>query len=175
MNKQELIESLKKQYKRFATDIEILNEAEFMKAPTDKWTAGQQLDHLCRALFPLIWGLRLPIIIPRLLFGKAKRPSKSYQDLVDKYLQKIAEGAKASGPYLPPRAVPFFKKKALLKKLQYSIERICKSLNKYTEKQLDQMILPHPLLGKVTLREMMYCTAYHAEHHRQSIEKGLSS
>jgi hypothetical protein len=30
--------------------------------------------------------------------------------------------------------------------------------------------LPHPLLGKLTLREMLYFTAYHADHHRHSIE-----
>jgi uncharacterized damage-inducible protein DinB len=109
-----------------------------------------------------------------LLFGKAKRPSKSYQDLVDKYLRKIAEGAKASGPYVP-KAVPYSRKKGLLKKLLNSTESICKSLNTFSEKQLDQLIFPHPLLGKVTLREMIYFTAYHAEHHRQSVEKGLNN
>jgi hypothetical protein len=175
MNKQELIQSLKNQYKSFSMDVEALNESEFMKAATGKWSAGQHLDHLCRSLSPLVLGLKLPSFIPKLLFGKANRPSKTYQDLVDKYLRKIDEGAKASGPYVPPKAVSFSKKKALLKQLKDSLIRICTTVEAYSEKQLDQIILPHPLLGKVTLREMLYFTVYHAEHHRQLVEKGLKS
>ena len=51
------------------------------------------------------------------------------------------------------------------------IERLVLNINNYSEQQLDTFILPHPLLGKVTLREMMYFTIYHAEHHlKQAIK-----
>ena len=107
-----------------------------------------------------------------MLFAKANRPSKTYEDLVAKYLHKIEEGAKASGPYIP-KGVPFSKKTLLLKKMGKYIESISKSVNRFSEKELDRIVLPHPLLGQVTLREMLYFTAYHAEHHRESVEKGL--
>lgn len=174
MNKQALIQALQKQYKSFASEVEILNEPEFMQAAADKWTAGQHLDHLCRSLRPLAIGLRIPKFIPRLLFGKANRPSKTYQDLVDKYLRKIAAGAKASGPYVP-KAIPFSQKKRLLNTLQKLVSTLCKAVDTFSEAQLDKIILPHPLLGKVTIREMLYFTAYHAEHHKKLVERNLSS
>ena len=33
------------------------------------------------------------------------------------------------------------------------------------KKQLDHYLLPHPLLGKITLREMLFFSAYHIQHH----------
>jgi len=48
---------------------------------------------------------------------------------------------------------------------------LCKQLLDYSEQDLDELILPHPLLGKLTLREMMYFTMYHVLHHHKSIEE----
>jgi hypothetical protein len=35
-------------------------------------------------------------------------------------------------------------------------------------------VLPHPLLGKLTIREMLYFTVYHGEHHRLHTEQNLA-
>ena len=46
------------------------------------------------------------------------------------------------------------------------ISKINKALDRFTEEDLDHVILPHPILGKLTVREMMYFTMLHVEHHR---------
>jgi hypothetical protein len=33
--------------------------------------------------------------------------------------------------------------------------------------------MPHPLLGKITAREMIYFTVYHSEHHVAATKKRL--
>jgi hypothetical protein len=33
--------------------------------------------------------------------------------------------------------------------------------------------LPHPLLGKLTLREMIYFTIYHVQHHHKLVQNQL--
>jgi hypothetical protein len=43
----------------------------------------------------------------------------------------------------------------------------------FSEQQLDLLILPHPLLGKLTLREMIYFTIYHAGHHEKQVIENL--
>ena len=48
-------------------------------------------------------------------------------------------------------------------------DSLCKKLKNYSEKELEVYILPHPLLGKLTLREMLYFNILHAEHHRNSV------
>jgi hypothetical protein len=37
------------------------------------------------------------------------------------------------------------------------------------EAQLDQYLVPHPLLGKITLRELGYFTIYHTQHHLRNL------
>jgi len=51
-------------------------------------------------------------------------------------------------------------------------DKLCRKTMKHSEAALDKYILPHPLLGKLTLREMLYFTAYHVAHHKQLVEKG---
>jgi len=46
-------------------------------------------------------------------------------------------------------------------------------LDKFTENELDRYILPHLLLGKLTLREMLFFTIYHIEHHEKLIKRNL--
>ncbi|MDE3253937.1 MAG: DinB family protein, partial [Bacteroidota bacterium] len=107
------------------------------------------------------------------LFGVANRPSRSYEALVEKYHRKLGEGGKASGRFIP-KENKTFPKKRLLRKLERLVDRLCKRTEKIDEQSLDTFLLPHPLLGKLTLREMLYFTAYHAEHHRLLVKKGLA-
>jgi len=54
-----------------------------------------------------------------------------------------------------------------------AVNRLCARVRKYNEQQLDSYILPHPLIGKLTLREMLYFTLYHAEHHHKQTLRNL--
>ena len=53
------------------------------------------------------------------------------------------------------------------------IEDITTLLDKWSEQQLDKIIAPHPLLGKLTFREILYFTIYHAKHHQLQIKRHL--
>jgi hypothetical protein len=152
--------------------MNILTEKEYLFALPEKWSAGQQLDHLVRSTKPLILAVRLPHFILQLVFGKANRPSKSYDELVEKYLHKIKAGAKATGNFIPP-PVGFDKKENLIKELNAIVAKINKGLTNFSEAELDECILPHPLLGKITIREMIYFTIYHVDHHHFIIDKTL--
>lgn len=47
-------------------------------------------------------------------------------------------------------------------------------VDSWTEQDLDTVLLPHPLLGKLTVREMLYFTIYHAQHHQMLVDRDLS-
>ena len=172
MNKFALIESMTENHQRFTNYMNILTEQEFLFAMPEKWTAGQQLDHLVRSTKPLILAVRLPRFILQLIFGKANRPSRTYEELVEKYLNKIREGGQATGNYIPP-PVSFDKKESLIQELHAIVAKINQGLNNFSEHELDKCILPHPLLGKITFREMIYFTIYHLDHHHFIIDKAL--
>ncbi len=168
MTSSHIIGMLKGSHFEFTAMIASLSEEQFLQAEPGKWSPGQQLDHLVRSVAPLERALNLPKFIPRMLFGKANRPSRSYDEVVARYHDKLAQGGKASGKYVPA-AVTVAQRDALIDKLNDLVEKLSRSLGSYREEDLDTILLPHPLLGKLTLREMLYFTIYHVQHHHQGI------
>jgi len=163
-NKSQIISALNENVDAFNNYIAPLAKDQFEATPNDKWSAGQNLDHLIRAIKPLQLAYGLPKFALRILFGKTNRPSKNYAELVAKYKAKLAAGGRASGPFIPP-FISFEKKDELIKKYAEQKQKLIAKIEKQNEKDLDAYILPHPLLGKVTLREMLYFTIHHNEHH----------
>jgi len=163
-DKSQIISALNDRVDAFNSYIEPLNKEQFEATPNSKWSAGQNLDHLIRAIKPLQLAYGLPKFVLTVLFGRTNRPSRTYAELVTKYKTKLAAGGKASGPFIPP-AINFERKNELIKKYAEQKQKLVTKIEKQAETDLDKYILPHPLLGKVTLREMLYFTIYHNEHH----------
>jgi hypothetical protein len=168
--KQEIIAALDQSVNDFTGYIASLNKEQFESAPADKWSAGQNLDHLIRAIKPLQPAYSLPKFILRQLFGRANRPSRTYDEVVAKYKTKLAAGGRASGAFVPP-VILFAKKDSLLRKYVRQKEKLSRKIEKQAEESLDKYILPHPLLGKITLREMLFFTIYHNIHHLDLLKK----
>ncbi|MBX7243801.1 MAG: DinB family protein [Bacteroidia bacterium] len=154
----------------FASAIKPLEKEAFESTPGGKWSAGQHLDHLILSVKPINQALILPGFILKMAFGKANRPSVSYDELVGKYQKKLAAGAVATGGFVPP-VISFHRKEKLLKAYLLHGERLVNHVKNRKEEDLDTIIAPHPLLGKVTLRELMYFTIYHTHHHLDILEK----
>ena len=174
MNKQEIAQQLQANYADFAQVFRSLSEADYRHAPEGKWANGQHLDHILRSVGPVNMAYGLPPFLLRLLFGKANRPSRTYAGLVEKYQAKLAAGGRASGRFVPPPA-DWQRREKLLAALERQVQRLAEKTTHLTESQLDTLLLPHPLLGKLTLREMLYFTIYHAEHHRTAVERNLKN
>lgn len=168
-DKPQIISSLNEKVDAFNNYILPLNKEQFESTPNDKWSAGQNLDHLIRSIRPLQLAYGLPKFALLILFGKTNRPSRTYDELVTKYKTKLATGGKASGPFIPP-VISFEKKDELIKKYTAHKQKLIAKIEKQSEWELDHYILPHPLLGKVTLREMLYFTIHHNEHHLELLK-----
>ena len=169
MKKEEIIQQLESVYNQYAQYVQELTPDEFEFAPEGKWSAGQQTEHLIKSTRPLLKGLGYPKFLIKSKFGKANRPSRSYEELVARYKEKIDQGGQASGPYIPGK-VPSGDQSKLASELTQIIHKMGVKIGKWSEEQLDEYVLPHPLLGKVTTREMLYFTIHHAAHHQLLIK-----
>ncbi|HNP22447.1 MAG TPA: DinB family protein [Panacibacter sp.] len=174
MNKQEIIEKLNENYNEFTGFIAAMEEPDFLFSKDDKWSPGQQAEHILKSIKPVRFAFSLPKPVLRMLFGKSNRPSKTIEGLSIKYKHKLAEGGKASAPYIPA-IVQYKKKQALTSAINNVNAAIVSKVERCNEESLDIYILPHPLLGKVTLREMLYFNIIHVKHHYYSILQLLDS
>jgi DinB superfamily len=172
MQKRAITQALLQKHEEFIQYTNSLTPQELLFAKADKWTAAQQVEHIYKSVRPLAQGLFLPKFIVKMIWGKANRSSKSYTELVEKYTTKLAVGGRASAPFVP-KVVSVVALPSLHKKITSAVLRLNKNIEKYSEAELDLYILPHPLLGKVTLREMLYFTIYHVEQHQQIIQRDL--
>jgi hypothetical protein len=149
--------------------IESQPTTQFVWRPEGRWTMGQHLDHLVRSVKPVNLGLSLPKFIVRLGLGTSGRTSMLYGDLTSKYEKALDDGGKASGRYLPP-AVGVGQRDGLLAQHRGERDRLVRLLDRWTEADLDHFAAPHPLLGKVTLRELLFFTIHHHDHHLQTLQ-----
>lgn len=173
MTGNEISRQIRENHQAFIAMMLGFNETDFTKSTNGKWTPGQQLDHIRLSVKPLVSALTLPDFVIGLLFGKANRASKSYEDLVAKYKTALDNGAAAS-PRFVPKKVSFEQREPIAKQLSELVGKLESRISRYPEKKLDSLILPHPLLGKLTLREMLYFTNYHVIHHHQLTNRDLN-
>jgi len=173
MDKEEIIQASKKIFNEFSDTCLQIPDNKFFFQPAEKWSIAQNVDHVTRAIQTTRLAYSLPKIFVRTLFGKPNRPSRNYEELVAKYKLKLEQGGKASGRYLPKTRVS--KKLNLVQKWQKENENYLEALElKWKDAQFDKYIAPHPLLGKLTLRELSYFTIYHTEHHLNIIKARLT-
>ncbi len=170
MQKTEIKEQLLQSHRAFIEIVKVIDEESFYRAPEGKWNAGQQLSHLVKSLKAIYTGLVIPKFQLKMLFGKANRTSRSYNELVEKYQSKLDKGYENRKAYMPAE-VEFKDRKALCDKLMSFANRLGKQLEGFDEEQLDTYLLPHPLLGKLTIREMAYFAIYHVQHHQKLTKK----
>lgn len=169
LTRDEIANKLISNHSSFTEYVDSLSDKDFMFSRNDKWTAGQQLEHLVRSVRPLTLGFMLPSFAFGLLFGKSNRAGRTYEQLVDKYKEKLAAGGRASGQFIPP-SIPLARKQELISKLNRLAAKLASQVSSRSEKDLDKYVLPHPLLGKLTIREMMYFTICHVKHHEENIK-----
>jgi hypothetical protein len=163
-------QQLQKAAKLFTSYCSTLPDNAFFHQPSDKWSPAQQVRHLITATNTARVAFVLPKFIVRWIGGKPNRPSRTYDELVAKYKSKLQQGGKAQGRYIPKPIPASYGKDRLLKSFATSMQLIAMTIQRnWNDDQLDKYIVPHPLLGKITLRELCYFTIYHTEHHLNSI------
>ncbi|MBE7437280.1 MAG: DinB family protein [Spirochaetales bacterium] len=142
----------------------------FTKPPTG-WSPAGNVRHLTNATLALLVGLSLPRFLLRLLFGKSKKPSQRTATIRSEYLAHLNAGATA-GIYTPlplpelrPRA-----QERMLDRLESMSLCLLRRLNAFTEEDLDRLSLPHPILGRRTLREMLLFQFLHNDHHTNKVK-----
>ena len=165
----QLINMLKVSNQRVIDWFTAITVEDFFIRYRGEWSAAENVDHLIKAHKPVAKVLKLPKIILRVLFGRPDRVSRTYEELCKAYRDEIAKGAQASGRYLPSQeslnSGTERRKKELLDQFLSASTDLVSVAEKWDAKELDGYVLPHPILGKLTIREILYFTIYHNLRH----------
>ena len=171
-NKTTIIKSLVDGVDQFNELINNLNEENFESNYNNKWSVGQDLVHLIKVLGIVNIGFTLPKFLLRLLYGRNKAEARSFEALETLYKKALEGGAKSPTIYIPT-PVLFKDKNALINKHNTLNDAFIKKIESHTDFELDSYRLPHPILGKVSLREMSIFTSLHTRHHLELLKQKL--
>ncbi len=172
MTKTEIITAAENSFNQLSQTCLSIDESLLFKRPENKWSAAENVKHLIISTNMTTLAYRLPKFIVRFIGGRPNRASRTYEELKDKYYKKLADGATASARFVPKPIEIKYGKQKLMDKWQKSTAGFIKALTKNTtEKELDNYLARHPLLGRITLRELCYFTIFHTEHHLLAINK----
>ena len=172
MTKKEIITAAEDAFTQLSQTCAAMTEVYFFERPESKWSVAENMQHLILSTNTTTLAYKLPKFMVRLVGGKPNRPSRSYDEVLEKYMKKLEDGAKASARYVPkPIAIKYGKEK-LLNNWNKATEKFITALDKNrTEEDLDNYLAKHPLLGPITLRELCFFTIFHTRHHLDSINK----
>ena len=166
--KTNLIASLRDSQQRAGAWFAEIPADQFFARAGEVWSASDNLDHLIRSHKPLVKALKLPKITLRAMFGSPDQPSRRYEAMCDVYRAKLAQGGVAGGSYLPDQQSPANVEDAksdLLNRFSKAAAELASIVETWNDDELDGYLLPHPLLGKLTIREMLFFTIYHNLRH----------
>jgi len=172
LSKDQIINATVQSFAAFTAACAAADEAHCFKRPAaEKWSVAENIQHLIVSTNTSKLAFTLPAFLVRWIGGTPNRDSKSYEALVDKYKEKLAAGGKASGRFIPkPMDIKCGKEKLLQNWQKAAGQFIAAVKNNSSESKLDDYLVRHPLLGRITLRELCYFTIYHTEHHLNIIQ-----
>jgi hypothetical protein len=152
----------------------VIDSKRFAEPFGEAWSPADNVRHLVKSTTPVTLALKLPRLALLALCWHANRASTPYEDLVERYHDVLAEGGKA-GRYAPspvrPPANLLAWQADLVRECQCAVRALGRAVEPWNERDLDRCQLPHPLLGRLTVREMLFSTLNHYEHHRAGVAR----
>ena len=138
-----------------------VNDAKINFKPTEKWSFGEEMVHLIMSTN----GTALVLASPDERLLPSDHASRGYDAIVDEYKAKLLLNP-TIGQAIADKAGKTYKGAELKVSFTRAAQNTLLALKYWDEAKADQwMVWKHPLLGKMTAREMVYFTVYHTRHH----------
>lgn len=168
----ELADALTRVHAQGAAWLDTLPDETFFAPQGSAWSPAGHIRHLRKAAAPLAQALQAPRLLLRLRFGRPPLPSRPFAEVRTAYLAALAAGGQA-GRFTPsPEAAPAdlpARRREIMTSWQAANIAVARGIGRWSDAGLDHTCVPHPLMGKMTLRDIVGFTAYHTAHHLERI------
>lgn len=172
MEKEKIVDLLEEKHSNLFKWLEEQPKENWEKGPVEKWSTSQHILHLVNSLQLLNKVLSYPKFLLKYKFGICNRKQRDYEAVVKNYQQKLLKNQEKAKIFNQRLKMPTLKeRKRLIIKYQIQQKKLQYKTKKLDDKNLDTLLIPHPLMGKMTIREIIMWTAYHTEHHTETLKK----
>ncbi|GAB3560561.1 DinB family protein [Spirosoma fluminis] len=148
----------------FLTVANQFADEQFKARPDGKWSVADTMQHLYLSARPVARLMAGPREI-LLQWGEARQASRPYDVIAETYRQVLATGVKAPESMSPRPEDMADSRTVITERFQQIYEALVEAAHTWTDEELDRYVMPHPALGKLTVREMLDFTSIHTQHH----------
>ncbi|MEO0900079.1 MAG: DinB family protein [Bacteroidota bacterium] len=163
---EEIVQETRLAWKVVGDFTHSINEEQFhFQQIEGKWTAAENLEHLFMSTKPLVKALNMPKLVLG-QFGKPNRPTRTLPEIASRYYERLSKTtmtAESNG--YGPKVAKGSPIEEHLEKWNSIGEKYVQRIAGWKDDDLDKYLLPHPLLGKMMVREMLLFTILHTYHH----------
>lgn len=175
MNRKKSIELIKGELiasvQRIVENLRIIADETIHTIHIDgKWSIAQNVQHLVLSIDKLAKGMCIPKKVLKGRFGTTSSPGMSYDEIKNLYKSQLKKGAEAPLSFSPDSNLTT-SKDHLLSELDTSMKSLITGINKWNSMHLDLLVMPHPILGNLSLRELLYFTKIHNDHHFEQVQR----
>ena len=175
MEKQEIVDILEEKHQDLFDWLSESGTPLWNQGPAERWTTGQHILHLVDSSYLLNKALKYPKFLLKYKFGTSNRPSRSYEEVAKRYEERLEEHKDRAKTFNKDLREPAAdEQQKLTDQLLVLNKKLQHKTKKLKDKHLDTLLLPHPLMGKMTLREIIMWTAHHTDHHVEILKKDYS-
>ncbi|CAL2082062.1 DinB family protein [Tenacibaculum sp. 190524A02b] len=172
MVKKDIINLLEEKHQVLFNWLQNQPEENYIKGPENKWTTGQHIVHLVDSIQKVNHALSYPKFILKYKFGTSNREVRAYEHIVERYQEKLSQNKEKAKAFNIKVTTPSLNKfQQLVTKLKIQNKKLQHKTNRWKDQDLNNLILPHPLMGKMPIREIIMWTAYHTEHHTKILQE----
>lgn len=172
MQKEDIANLLEEKHNQLINWLQHQPEDQWEAGPEGKWTTGQQALHLLQSAKALNDAMSMPKFLLKFKFGKANRNVRNFDAIVERYNERLKDAqGKTYGPSKHMKTPKLKDKDYIINRLQVEHKKLQYKTQKWNDKHLDGLILPHPLMGKMPVREIVMWTAHHVAHHTKRLQE----
>ncbi|WP_223033511.1 DinB family protein [Hanstruepera marina] len=171
MDKEVIAALLEEKYSNLINWLKQQDDSKWEVGPEGKWTTGQHTLHLLQSITPLNKAMSMPKFVLKYKFGKVNRDVRNYETVCKRYDERLVDAQGKTFKGSQNMKIPSIKDKDyLLNRLQIEQKKLQAKTLRWKDNSLNTVILPHPLMGKMPVREIVMWSAYHVEHHTNTLK-----
>jgi DinB superfamily len=146
-------------------------DATFFDNSNGKWSIAENLIHLDVSAKRLAGAMSLPKDDLIAKFGTASKPSRDYEEIPTIYYATASQRAIVAPPAFSAAQTAETTRASVVEGYSKSHAFLTAALASFTDEALEKYQIPHPLLGLLTVREMIYFTIFHIGHHQKAVDR----
>ena len=146
-----------------------VSDAVFFDNSNGKWSIGENLIHL--AIVAKRFGSVFTMPKEQLAnFGLATQPSRPFDGIMAAYMDALKGMAVAPKAFVAVQTAEDTRT-SVVERYNNAHSILATNFMSFSEEDLDKYQVPHPLLGLMTMREMLDFIVFHLGHHQKAIER----